>query len=51
MKNLSVRVRVIASLSIILASVLGLGIFSILRLEAVNAAANEVSTNWLPAAN
>ncbi len=51
MKYLSVRVRVIASLSIILASVLGLGIFSILRLEAVNAAANEVSTNWLPAAN
>ncbi len=48
---MSVRVRVIASLSIILASVLGLGIFSILRLEAVNAAANDVSTNWLPAAN
>jgi methyl-accepting chemotaxis protein len=51
LKNLSVRVRVIAALSIILASMLGLGVFSILRLEAVNAAANEVSTNWLPAAN
>ncbi len=48
---MSVRVRVIASLSIILVSVLGLGVFSILRLEAVNAAAHEVSTNWLPAAN
>ncbi|MBW8733581.1 MAG: MCP four helix bundle domain-containing protein [Asticcacaulis sp.] len=51
MKNLSVRVRVIAALSIILVSVLGLGVFSILRLEAVNAAAHEVSTNWLPAAS
>lgn len=43
--------RVIAALSIVLASVLGLGLFSILRLAAVNAAAHEVSTNWLPAAN
>ncbi len=51
LKNLSVRVRVIAALSIILASVLGLGMFSILRLEAVNATANAVATNWLPAAN
>ncbi|WP_443750341.1 methyl-accepting chemotaxis protein [Asticcacaulis solisilvae] len=51
MKNLSVRARVIAALSIVLASTLGLGLFSITRLEAVNAAAHDVSTNWLPAAN
>jgi methyl-accepting chemotaxis protein len=50
-KNLSIRMRVIGALAIILVSVVALGIFAINRLGAVNAAATDVSTNWLPSAN
>ena len=51
LKNLSIRVRVIAAFAIVLCATAGLGLFAIQRLSAVNAAANEVGTNWLPAAN
>ncbi len=50
-KNLSIRGRVIGALAVILVSVIGLGVFAINRLQAVNGAANDVATNWLPAAN
>ncbi len=49
-KNLSIRLRVIGALAVIVLSVVTLGIFAINRLGAVNAAANDVATNWLPAA-
>jgi methyl-accepting chemotaxis protein len=50
-KHTTIRLRVIGALCVILMSVVALGIFAINRLEAVNAAATDVSTNWLPAAN
>jgi len=50
-KNLSVRLRIIGALAVILASVVALGLFAVNRLNAVNAAASDVATNWLPAAN
>ena len=50
-KNLSIRLRVIGALTVILVSVVTLGVFAINRLQAVNGAANYVATNWLPAAS
>ena len=49
--NVSIRMRVIGALAVILVSVVTLGIFAINRLGAVNAAASDVGTNWLPAAD
>ena len=51
LKNLSVRLRVVGAMAVILACVVALGAFAVSRLNAVNAAANDVATNWLPAAN
>ncbi|MDV6332157.1 methyl-accepting chemotaxis protein [Asticcacaulis sp. 201] len=51
LKNMTIRARVIAAFAVVLCATAALGIFSILRLGAVNAAANDVGTNWLPAAN
>ena len=50
-KNMSIRLRVIGAMAFILASVIALGAFAVNRLSAVNAAATDVSTNWLPSAN
>ena len=50
-KHLTIRARVIAAFTILIVSTLGLGIFAVQRLGAVNAAATDVSQNWLPAAN
>ena len=51
LKNMTIRARVIAAFAVVLCATAALGIFSILRLSAVNAAANDVGTNWLPSAN
>ena len=51
MKNLTIRLRVIASFAIVLMATICLGLFASHRLSAVNAAAADVSGNWLPAAN
>ena len=50
-KNVSIRARVVGALAVILVSVVALGLFAVNRLSAVNHAATEVATNWLPAAN
>ena len=50
-KHLTIRARVIAAFTILIVSTLGLGVFAVQRLGAVNAAATDVSQNWLPAAN
>ncbi|MFT4076615.1 MAG: methyl-accepting chemotaxis protein [Asticcacaulis sp.] len=50
-KNLTIRARVIAAFALVLCATAALGLFAIQRLSAVNAAANDVSTNWLPSAN
>ena len=49
--NMTIKARVVAAFTIVLLATLGMGVFSVQRLSAVNAVANEVSTNWLPAAN
>lgn len=51
LKSMTIRLRLIAAFAIILTATLGLGLFAIQRLNAVNAAAKDVGTNWLPAAN
>ena len=51
LKNLTIKSRVVTAFAIILVSTLGLGLFAIQRLNAVNAAARDVSENWLPAAD
>ncbi|MGZ3299197.1 MAG: MCP four helix bundle domain-containing protein, partial [Asticcacaulis sp.] len=51
LSNITVRARVIGAFAVVLMAITGLGIFSILRLGAVNAQARDVSENWLPAAN
>ena len=47
----TLRLRLMAAFAIVLLSTIGLGLFSIQRLTAVNASAAVVATNWLPAAN
>lgn len=49
--NMTIKARVVAAFTIVLLATLGMGVFSVQRLNAVNDAAHEVSTNWLPAAN
>ena len=51
LKNMTIRVRVIAAFTLVLCAAVALGLFAIQRLSAVNAAAKDVGTNWLPAAN
>ena len=47
-QNLSIRSKVIAAFAIVLALTCGLGYFAIDRLGAVNDAAYDIRTNWLP---
>ena len=50
--RLTLRLRLTVAFIIVLLSTIGLGLFSIQRLSAVNASAKVVATdNWLPAAN
>ncbi len=51
LKHTTIRLRVIAAFVTVLAACLGLGLFAEQRLSAVNAAADEIATNWLPASN
>ncbi|MGN6207287.1 methyl-accepting chemotaxis protein [Asticcacaulis sp.] len=51
LKNMTIRVRVIAAFALVLCATVALGLFAIQRLSAVNASARDVGTNWLPAAN
>jgi methyl-accepting chemotaxis protein len=49
LKNLSVRIKVVAAFACVLAIAVALGVFSSQRLSAVNDVAEEVRGNWLPA--
>jgi methyl-accepting chemotaxis protein len=51
LKNTTLRLRLIGAFALILAATATLGLFSVQRLNDVNAAAEDVGTNWLPAAN
>jgi methyl-accepting chemotaxis protein len=51
LKNMTIRARIIAAFALILAGTIGLGLFSVMRLGAVNAVTNDLSSNWLPTAN
>lgn len=51
MRNLTVRVRVIAAFAIVVTCTVAMGLFAVQRLVTVNAAARDVATNWLPTAN
>ncbi|WP_443747561.1 methyl-accepting chemotaxis protein [Asticcacaulis solisilvae] len=50
-RHFTIRARVIAAFVIVLLATLGLGLFAEQRLSAVNAAADDVASNWLPASN
>jgi methyl-accepting chemotaxis protein len=47
--NLSIRSKVLSAFTAVLITTVGLGLFAIERLAAVNASAAEVRDNWLPA--
>ncbi len=47
-QNLSIRAKVIGAFGVVLLVTCGLGYFSMSRLSAVNDAAHEIRTNWLP---
>ena len=47
----TIRLRIIAAFVTVLAACVGLGLFAEQRLSAVNAAADDIATNWLPASN
>ena len=49
LKNFTIRLRLIAAISLLLLTTVGIGIFSWLSLDTVNAQSNAVATNWLPA--
>lgn len=49
LKNLSVRIKVVAAFACVLAIAVALGVFSSQRLTAVNDVAEDVRGNWLPA--
>jgi len=51
LSRFTLRARLTAAFVVILLSTIGLGLFSVQRLTAVNASAKVVATNWLPAAN
>ncbi|MFT4076616.1 MAG: methyl-accepting chemotaxis protein [Asticcacaulis sp.] len=51
LKKLTIRAKVMLGFGLVLCACVALGIFAIQRLGAVNAAAKDVATNWLPAAN
>ena len=51
LSRFTLRSRLVAAFVVVLLSTVGLGLFSIQRLTTVNAAAGDVATNWLPAAN
>ncbi|UDF03825.1 methyl-accepting chemotaxis protein [Asticcacaulis sp. AND118] len=50
-KNLTIRARIVAAFALILFSTIGLGLFSVTQLNAVNKSVDELGSNWLPTAN
>ncbi|HWQ95648.1 MAG TPA: EAL domain-containing protein [Gammaproteobacteria bacterium] len=48
--NLSIKMKLLAAFSIILVIVVGLSVFSVVKMHAINAASTEIVTNWLPSA-
>ena len=48
-QNLSVRAKVVSAFTCVLVATVSLGIFAVERLSAVNAHAENMRTNWLPA--
>ncbi len=46
--SISIRLKVILAFAVVLCCTIGLGVFSLVRLEGVNAAAAEISANALP---
>src|SRR5260370_32652876 len=48
-KNITIKTKLIAAFAAVLAVTMGLGVFAILRLAAVNDQAAEIRDNWLPA--
>ena len=49
LKNMTIRIRVIAAVTFLLLVSIGVGLFGANRLAVVNATAEDVATNWLPA--
>jgi methyl-accepting chemotaxis protein len=47
--DMKIRTKVISAFAMVLAITTGLGAFSIQRLSTVNASADDIRTNWLPA--
>ncbi|MDB5405918.1 MAG: putative methyl-accepting chemotaxis protein [Rhodospirillales bacterium] len=47
-KNMTIKAKVIAAFATVLAVTVGLGVFAILRLAAVNEQAADIRDNWLP---
>ncbi|MDC7695871.1 methyl-accepting chemotaxis protein [Asticcacaulis sp. DXS10W] len=50
-KNFTIRARIIAAFALILFGTVGLGLFSINQLNAVNRSVDDLGSNWLPTAN
>lgn len=48
MRNLSIRMKLGAAFAALLVIVLGLGVFALDRISAVNEIGNEIGDNWLP---
>jgi methyl-accepting chemotaxis protein len=46
--TLSIRAKVIAAVSLLLACMAAGGMFAILQLQAINSSAQDIQTNWLP---
>jgi methyl-accepting chemotaxis protein len=47
--DMKIRTKVITAFALVLAITTGLGVFSIQRLSTVNASADDIRSNWLPA--
>ncbi|MFN3808337.1 methyl-accepting chemotaxis protein [Asticcacaulis sp.] len=50
-KNFTIRARIVAAFALILFGTIGLGLFSINQLNAVNRSVDDLGSNWLPTAN
>ena len=44
----SIRAKIITTVAFLLLALIGVGIFAILQLRAINANAVDIETNWLP---
>jgi methyl-accepting chemotaxis protein len=46
--KLSIRAKVIAALSLLLVAMAAMGVFAIMQMQAIDANAKDIQTNWLP---